>query len=614
MSRLFAYGYRLAVLAGLLLAPVGAWGQEMPADSSIDYRAAMVQDMIRRAGELRRQYRFADAVDLCEDALSICRDSIQREAVSEALLLARNGENMTEFCSTPTVVAQQRFSREDFFLSYPLEDGAWRPVPNVLDSLGGYPPATYIPEGAQKLYYAARDAEGISNLYVTENQGKVWSAPQLLGETLTSSDDEIFPWLSPDGKALYFASRGMHGMGGFDMYVSRWSDEQREWQAPVNLGFPYSSPADDFLFMNTPDGRFSLFATNRSCPPDSVDVYVVEYESMPVRQAVYDPQRLQALLVRPARQGGSETLSPALRPYIDKLKEINILKDSLTLFVQSLDQARVRMTEAEGVPRQILEKDILRKEQRLPEMEAALSEASQGLQEIEMELILAGIDFDPGKVQQAVAASGASSGFSFVRHDFGPAPDMVVLKPKPSFDYSFMILPEGRFAQDNKLPDGLVYQILLFSATSPATVQKLRGLSPVFEKKANGAYVYSVGVFRTYQEALSQINRVKKAGFKKAFITAYQDGGQISVTQARKIEQTQDQLFMLRLYPASGNSLGEGVLTAVRAVTQADLVRSSADGTVTFLLGPFSSRAEAESTARTLRDATGLRIEPEPAE
>ena len=191
---------------------------------------------------------------------------------------------------------------------------------------------------------------------------------------------------------------------------------------------------------------------------------------------------------------------------------------------------------------------------------------------------------------------------------------MVVLKPQPSFDYSYMILPEGRFAQDNKLPEGLVYQIQLFSATSPATVQKLRGLSPVFEKKANGAYVYSIGVFRTYQEALSQINRVKKAGFKKAFITAYQDGGQISVTQARKIEQTQDQLFMLRLYPASGNSLGEGVLTAVRAVTQADLVRSSADGTVTFLLGPFSSRAEAESTARTLRDATGLRIEAEPAE
>ena len=99
----------------------------------------------------------------------------------------------------------------------------------------------------------------------------------------------------------------------------------------------------------------------------------------------------------------------------------------------------------------ILAKEILRKEQQLPEREAAIANATARLQEIEMDLILSGVDFDPGKVQRMTAASPQGN-FTFTRHSLGADPQITLLKPKPAFDYSFMVLPEGRFALDQTLP------------------------------------------------------------------------------------------------------------------------------------------------------------------
>ena len=84
-------------------------------------------------------------------------------------------------------------------------------------------------------------------------------------------------------------------MGGYDLYSSKWNEDTKDWDVPVNMGFPYSSPFDDFLFINTPDGKYSIFASNRGCPSDSVDVYVVEYDGMPVRKAVTEREDLIAL-------------------------------------------------------------------------------------------------------------------------------------------------------------------------------------------------------------------------------------------------------------------------------------------------------------------------------
>ena len=72
-------------------------------------------------------------------------------------------------------------------------------------------------------------------------------------------------------------------MGGYDLFCCEWDDALGEWGEPRNLGFPYSSPEDDFLFVESEDGKYNIFASVRGLEesPDSVWVYVVERASNP---------------------------------------------------------------------------------------------------------------------------------------------------------------------------------------------------------------------------------------------------------------------------------------------------------------------------------------------
>ena len=575
-----------------------------------------LEDILSEAGSLHRDYRFSQAADLFGEALRMTEDSLVRQGIEDRLLQAQNGRNMLAYCSQPSVVARQRFSIEDFFLYYPLKDRSWRSVPNQLDSLDGgdLVRAMYLPDGETEIYYSAADADGIHNIYRTHLQDTVWAVPELINETLTSSSDEVFPMLSPDGNSLYFSSKGLYGMGGYDLYVSRWNRETHDWETPVNLGFPYSSPADDFLFMNTPDGKYSLFASNRECAKDSVWLYVLEYDGMPVRKALSDPEQVKALsrLVpdndpsRLENRGAVASLEEGVdtRRYTEKMRQVRQLRDSIYAAGQSIDRARARIATASDEERRTLAASILDREQGLAALQDSLSVAVTELQKIEMDFLVSGVVLDPGKLQQEADREvvGAASGYAFSRKEMGGPVRMNILKPKPTFDYSFMILPEGRFAEDNTLPDGLVYQIQLFTTSAPATVKQLRGLSPVFSKmSAQLRYTYSVGVFRTYKDVLANLNKVKRQGFRSAFIVAFQDGVSIPVAKAREAEKNARPSYQIRITPADGASLGDSTILSIRAMTLKDLSKEAGEDGTTYILGPFDDRTEADRVLSSLR-------------
>ena len=86
---------------------------------------------------------------------------------------------------------------------------------------------------------------------------------------------------------------------------------------------------------------------------------------------------------------------------------------------------------------------------------------------------------------------------------------MAIDDPIVVFDYGFNILEEGQFAQDQRLPDGAVFQIWFLTTSTKAKISQLKGLTPVYEKKKDGKYFYKVGLFASYAEALGNLNKVK---------------------------------------------------------------------------------------------------------
>ncbi len=541
------------VICLLYILMVSVWAGKLSAQEHVADNLIHVGDSIHCA------YDFGKAVDVYEEALAVLEDTLLVEydslkvlSVRDRILLSENGRSMSAFSYSPFVVARHKFSIEDFFLYYPLPDRSWRPVPNQLDSSGvsGLTRALYAPEGAERIYYTAGDGDGIRNIYMTEHLDTAWTCPVLLNERLISAEDEIYPLVSEDGKTMYFSSAGLYGVGGYDIYMSEWSEIDRDWSVPVNLGFPYSSPADDFLFMNTEDGKYTMFASNRECSADSVWVYVLEFDSMPVRKAVESPSDLleiSHLLPSDASRTLDETDVSASIPenedtkrYMGKMMEIRALRDSLEHYTISLDNVRNHFALSnDDDERMRLTSEILRNEARIPQLQDSLDRASAKLQEIEMEFLFSGVVIDPDALMERADMEivGEATSYAFTRMNMGDTLALKMMEPEKKFDWSFTVLDQGQFAEDNTLPDGVVYQIQMFTASKKASVADLKGLSPVFENKnESGRYIYRAGLFRTYNDVLSKLNTVKKAGFPRAFIVAFMDGKEVSVAKARQEE------------------------------------------------------------------------------
>ena len=505
---------------------------------------AQSDSLLLEGDRLHRQYRFEEAMDLYARAAARTADADTIRLLRDRMDRSQNALNMTDFCADPVVVARERFSRKDFFLFYPLKNQTWRLPPHSLDpSTDGIP--TYAPRGGQSLCFSAPDATGSRNLYVSSSDGSVWSYPVLLGESLLSPGNEVFPMLSEDGKTLTFSSDGLHGMGGYDLYRSTWNEETGAWGEPVNLGFPFSSPGDDFLLVDSPDGRYTLFASNRDCAPDSVYIYVTEKQPILVRVPMRDPVALArtAALVPlndPTRQDHGAAVADNApgnddtRRYMQMTAEARVLRDSIYRHEQRLDSLRQRLT-AGAEDRTALTSAVADREAALAPLRRRLEETNRAVRTIEQSFLQRGVVTDSDRADREFV--GARSSYTFSKNAPGAKLKLNVAPAPPAAPATFQVGPVGRFAQDTSLPEGIVYQIQLFTSPRHATLDEIKGLDPVYERLTNALrYTYSVGVFRSYNEALLQLNPLRALGFPGAEIVAYLDGKPIAVPLARRSE------------------------------------------------------------------------------
>ena len=582
------------------------------------YRAA---DSLHRSGDsLYRAYRFDDAVEAFDMALeaacdtSATYDSSLVESLKARLILAENGSNMSRFVRMPQVVDKQKFALKDFPLFYPLEDKSWRRLPNKLDTDFSNPSvqSLYAPDWNERLYYSAAGENGTRDIFMTEIQDTLWSQPVAVKELSSSNGNEVYPMLSPDGKTMYFSSDGFYGLGGYDLYCSTWDDANRRWSMPRNMGIPFSSPDDDFLFIDTEDEKYSFFASTRDCPDDSIWIYVLEYERSPLHVSIDDPDELLSLSRLDPDRGEPADTTDESKPddltatYMSQMGAVRELKDSIASVTSHLDELRTDLAFSnDEEERYGLSSTIIEIEKAIPALQQELEAAQSELQKTEFEFLKKGV-FITADVAGKSHASNVSDfvGYDFVKRSYGDNLQMDFVVPEVKFDYSFKVLPEAVFAEDQALPSGVVYQIQLFGGRKSA-LSELKGLSPIYEHRSpSGMYIYRVGRFFTYDEALKYIPKVRSLGFKSAYICAFENGEQVTVAKARTIQERLKggfALYEIHIMPESGE-LDPAVAEIVSsAAVGKDIIRvESEDGTQVFSVGPFDSKEAADSLVSAL--------------
>ncbi len=602
--------------------------------------AAYPQDnstLLKEAARRHKEYKFSKAVDIYRSILEQRPDSTLRTEADSAynmniashLITSENGSSMLQFASSPVTVAKRVFPAENFFLNIPgFPDGSWMapPADSTMDAKGNPFNVMNWNGESNAMVFSAPDESGSWNImYTTRINDTLWSAPQILNENITTAGNEILPHLSPDGKTLYFSSNGHYGMGGYDLFMSRWNEELGDWDVAQNLGFPYSSTANDYIFYNTPCGNFTVIGSDRETSRNEITLYATKYETLPLKKEITEDEALLMAGMEPgtgknAGKAAAETeetpqQETGFTEYAEAVKEVRALQNQLKKSIAQLDTRRAEYAATTDSLKKVqMEQQILSLETDLLTLSQSTTSAVSKLQQMELDFLSKGIIITNEISVEAEEENAENAEqlppFTFARNTMGKTPEFTFEKLEPKVDLAFKILPEAVIADLASIPDGLVYHIQLMTTTRKASLKTLKGMSPVFERPlASGKYTYSAGLFYSYAEALKNLNTVKKKGFPTAIITAYNNGKSITTKNARALEARNDNIYRVTI--AGYDVLPAEALAVIRETTTRDIAKVAVNGIMKYVIGPFSNKAQADELANALigKQITSVEVE-----
>ncbi len=151
----------------------------------------------------------------------------------------------------------------------------------------------YMPENNSEILWSASDSNGRFELYGAGilDDGTL-DHPTALSGNLGEGGDARYPFLMPDGVTLYFANNGENSLGGYDIFLTRRTDDG--YFVPQNMGMPYNSPDNDYMLAIDETSGLGWLVTDRNHVPGKLTVYVFLPSAMRVN-ADPDDVNLEAL-------------------------------------------------------------------------------------------------------------------------------------------------------------------------------------------------------------------------------------------------------------------------------------------------------------------------------
>ncbi len=159
------------------------------------------------------------------------------------------------------------------------------PLGEAINSAANETSAWPSPDGKQLFFVSDREGGvGGQDIWISrwDATANAWGEAENPGPTINTIEDEDGVYLHPDGQTLYFSSKGHTSMGGFDVFKSSLVDGR--WVKPENLGWPVNSPDDDLFFVLTANGTTGHFSSVRPNGLGEDDLYRVDFLPEPKQE------------------------------------------------------------------------------------------------------------------------------------------------------------------------------------------------------------------------------------------------------------------------------------------------------------------------------------------
>ena len=113
---------------------------------------------------------------------------------------------------------------------------------------------------SQILYFVSdRNGEkSMTDIFSIEKKNGEWIDTKNLLKTINTDGRETTPFITPNGRFLFFSSDALPGMGGYDVYYCE--NVNGVWGNPVNLGATFNTVNDDTHFQVYPQLKKAVIA------------------------------------------------------------------------------------------------------------------------------------------------------------------------------------------------------------------------------------------------------------------------------------------------------------------------------------------------------------------
>ena len=295
-----------------------------------------------------QQWRMPEAIASYEAFLPTIDEQHDRwPVVQQRIATARVIERYLKHVSRIEVISSQRLPHSALLSAYSIsEDNGVL----SLDSLG----SRYTTQRGDRRYYAVRapqagDSTSSAHTLLVSQQRLLqqWELPDTLDASVNSGTSNTYPFVLPDGLTLYFASDREGGLGGLDIYMTRYNAALGQWMPAENIGMPYNSPADDYLYVADEVNGFAYFATNRHCTgSDSVEVYKIALHDRTYLRGLPDDElvalaRMDSLIPLLSVEGRQLPEAQPAKPVVTAA----VAEDDSIFFVLNDDETYTRLSD-----------------------------------------------------------------------------------------------------------------------------------------------------------------------------------------------------------------------------------------------------------------------------
>ena len=198
----------------------------------------------------------------------------------------------------------------DLYVSH-LNGSVWSKPEHLSKSINSkaHETSVSVSYDGKQLYFISNREGGIGggDIYMCNLDVKgEWAMAQDIGPSLNTKYAEEGVFMHPDGKTIYFSSKGHNTMGGYDIFKSVF--ENGTWGTPENLGYPINGPEDDVFFVVSGSGYHGYFASAKTGGYGKTDIYRITFLGAEKQPLLMNEDNLLASVAAPVSDFKAEKI------------------------------------------------------------------------------------------------------------------------------------------------------------------------------------------------------------------------------------------------------------------------------------------------------------------